>query len=548
MQVKSPPEGFERVVQFNVYVKNGSSNSKAMNNMKYTVRETREFDDKVQKSSSKESETVIKKERSDKEVEDIQNFLDKVRSESEREDEMREKDPKEETMFKPRRKTSDDRIGDKTQEKTPIDRRKEGTGFEESAGPRDRADPRDRTSNNRPGPTNLDHSLRQEEQMEDNNRLPSRDRYLEIFVKPKKGQPSLVYSHDGEPAEIIHRFTPRKDFDRRREQRDVSVSGFRYEEYDLPPNFLQPELNDPPQREKKHLVPRRKVSLDDREQMEDQYRRPERSPKPDVSQKRPPRDDPNDEEYEDVIRERERLSKKQRDLIRALEEEKDTLKSLVDRLTDTLEKRRDATPQQRPPVRQFEEDESDFQEEYKKPSPRVIKPVPPPKEKFVEVPRREKSKTPPIQKPRNQSKSPQRRADETLLSPAARRSPFDVRDGRTEWDRKSPYLKQMERLGRTAPAKQFDRGFEESDGKYSNEKNHFFQRNYERACRECGQTLDKDKFRREMEVERQTRGVNQRYSEHKEHSRPATYFIEGTLYGPVDPSRAREARDVIYRP
>ncbi len=546
MQVKSPPEGYERVVQFNVYVKNGSSGTKTLNNIKYTVRETNEIDERVQKTSSKESESGYKRERNDKEVEDTQNFLDKVRIESEREDEKRVADPKEETMFKPKRKSSGDQIGDKTQEKTPIERRKEGTGLQDNTGSKDAFEHNDRAPNNRPDRSNFEQTDNRHQQPADNNRPPSRDRYLEIFVKPKKGQPSLVYSQEGEPAEIIHRFTPKKDFDRYRDQRDISVSGFKFEEYELPPNFLQPELNDPPQREKKNLVPRRNESQQDQEEQKDLYRRREKTPKPDSSQRRMMIDDASDEDYDDIVRERERLSKKQRDLIKVLEDEKNTLKNLVDRLSDTLEKRKDTTPQKRPPVNRFEEDVTDYHDEYRKPSPRVVKPVPPPKEVFVEVPKRPKSKTPSIHKPHDQSKSPARRPDQILSSPAPRRSPFDVKDGRTEWDRKSAYLKQHERLGRTAPTKQNTRGYEESDGKYSND-NLRFQRNYERACRECGQTLDKEKFRREMEVERQTR-VNHRYSEHKELSRPETYFIEGTLYGPVDPSRAREVRDMIYRP
>lgn len=547
MQVKTPPEGYERVVQFNVYLKNGSSNNKAVNNLKYTVRETSEFDVNVQKTTSKDSGLNLDRESNIREVEDIQNFLDKVRSDSEKE-EMRVTDSKEETMFRPKRKTFDDQLGEKTQEKTPVDRRKEEKILEARSGQKEKIEPNDLPPNNRPERSNLELTRRKEQHPGENDRALSKDQYLEIFVKPKRGQPSLVYSQEGEPAEIIHRFTPKQEFSQYKDQRDISVSGFKYEEYELPPNFLQPELNDPPQRAKKNLVPNRKDQQEDSDATDEQLGRRGKTPKAVPNQTRPQKEDENDHEYEDIVRERERLSKKQHDLIRVLEDEKNTLKTLVDRLTDTLEKKRNTTPQQRQPVGRFEEDQIEYHQEFRKPSPRIVKPVHPPKEVYVEVPKRTKSKTPPIHKPHNdQSKSPSRRPDDLHSSPAPRKSPFDIKDGRTEWDRKNAYLKQLEKFGRTAPTKQNNRGFEDSDGKYSNENNLRFQRNYERACRECGQTLDKDKFRSQMEAERQMR-LNQRYSEHKVYDRSAAYYIEGTLYGPVDPSRVREVRDIIYKP
>jgi hypothetical protein len=295
MKVREVPDGFEKVLQFNVYMR-GAEGREPQSDVRYTVTDSyaprnasRDYQDRHSRdergSGGYRGRPIG--EISPEDVGDIRSFLHRVKSET-GDDETRrtyEHRPRDETMedtmFKPRRKDGPAQLGEMTEEKTP-ERANYGKKDQESpegvhyyqrhADPNESYRPEAGLAEERRQSYSKDDRLRAED-WEDDTRGREDPRYLEIFVRPKRGNEKLVYRENGEPAEIVHRFTPKKDYDRYNQEPEDRRSKLTEEDDSkYRQEYRKPELYVPTSSHKKY-VPRN----------EEDYSRP--SPKTD--QKRP---------------------------------------------------------------------------------------------------------------------------------------------------------------------------------------------------------------------------------------------------------------------
>lgn len=277
MKARDMPEGFEKVLQFNVYMRGGEGRD-PLSDIKYTVADTYvprdSTRDPVDLTPRQGGQPGGYKDRSvedlsPEDVGDIKSFLNRVKSETGDNDTRRTypQEPRnatmEETMFKPRIKDRPEYIGEMTQEKTPdrggYDRKPkespEGDYYlrNEPANYNQRPSPSYPEEGRSPYPRE---EARPSDKWDDNPRDKDEDRYLEIFVRPKRGQDKLVYREDGKPAEFVHKFTPKKDYDRYNQEPEERVPQKRVpDDIDYRNEYRKPELYVPTSSHKKY-VPR----------------------------------------------------------------------------------------------------------------------------------------------------------------------------------------------------------------------------------------------------------------------------------------------------
>lgn len=268
MKAREMPEGFEKVLQFNVYMRGGEGRD-PHSDVRYTVAEDyapRVPRDSVEKTGRETGRPSGYKDRSiedlsPEDVGDIRSFLHRVKSETGDGDTRRTyeqpRDPlAEDTMFKPRNRDRTDNVGEMTQEKTP-----DRGGYERKG----QTSPEDyylrNEDNGRLSPSFADdrrspqkEQSRPSDRYDDQRKDKDDGRYLEIFVRPKRGQEKLVYRENGEPAEVVHRFTPRRDYDRYNEEPDQRSSQRKtYDEPDYRNDYRKPELYLPSSSHKKYV-------------------------------------------------------------------------------------------------------------------------------------------------------------------------------------------------------------------------------------------------------------------------------------------------------
>lgn len=264
MKARDLPEGFEKVLQFNVYMR-GNDGRDPQADLRYTVDEeyvrgTRESPAKNRERPAGPRDRSVE-DLSPEDVGDIRSFLHRVKSETGDGDTRRTgdqpRDPlAEDTMFKPRNRDQRDLVGERTEEKTPDRGGYPSKGQQSPEGDYYlRNDDRERDSpsfaDRRPA-----RDSRAPEGYDDMGRDRDDSKYLEIFVRPKRGQTKLVYRENGEPAEIVHRFTPKKNYDRyNQEPEERQSSRKNLEEPDYRNEYRKPELYLPSSSHKKY-VPR----------------------------------------------------------------------------------------------------------------------------------------------------------------------------------------------------------------------------------------------------------------------------------------------------
>lgn len=276
MKVNSVPEGFDKVLQFNVYMKNGEQRD-PRTDIRYTVKDDYKNPRPVRDSHDRligepRGNRNISRDRPIEEltpddVGDIRSFLNRVKSDAGDDDIRRSKDQPhfntvEESMFKPRDRDRLNEYGERTQEKTPQgpmpQKKVRGSPENEEYFLREASQRPD----NRPSELSADDIYQQDhEDAENISREPQehaerRDdgRYLEIFVRPKGGQERLVYREDGEPAEVVHRFTPKKNYDRYNQEPDQISDQKSYpDEQNYRKEFRNPELRMPQSNHKKYV-------------------------------------------------------------------------------------------------------------------------------------------------------------------------------------------------------------------------------------------------------------------------------------------------------
>lgn len=632
MKVENPPEGYDRILQFNVYMKNGELVRNGGSNVRYTVREDNknsyaknqdysfdrrgEQDFRRPQSRDRSPEDQL----SPEEVGEIKSFINRVKSESHQGSEQGMED----TMFKPKPKSRDDRnMYEETRDRSPYQERKT-TPKRRPEG--DYVD-RDQTQAFRPGrpaPENFPRYERGRDQnydplesgAEERPLFPKDDKYLEIYVRPKKGQPKIVYTQNGEPAEIIHRFTPKKNYDRYPVDEVESTSKKRQEipedyrrpadDRPYPSTSKKPAVRDPPQEDNDRSgarrnrdpydrnnsqpedmyeenpfkpQPRPAFPEEDRYEEEDMFRKP--SPRPsrpaDVQREAAdPRD--QDQEYANPPRypkdagsnrkpglseeEKRRYADRQKELIQALQDEKNALKDLVDKLARRLDEKDSTSPQ----PRNSRKDEYPGRDEQPPRRPSAIK-QPPRSPRYREdeafrepSPDDRPSRPKQNQRPSDQKYRPEwnpgpfknQRDERDVLSPKPRKSPFDVdkNSGKTEWEMSEPYLKTHDRLSRTPPKPRTN------EFRYENEREQerahdtaYFERSRspgpragDQFCGLCDVYDDKQNYQDEAYY----RGLSPgRRDYQRDGQEPATYYVEGKILGKMErPSYIRD----LFRP
>ncbi len=629
MKVENPPEGYDRILQFNVYMKNGELVRNGGSKVRYTVHEEtknsysknqeysfdRRRDQEYRRPQSRERSP--EDQLSPEEVGEIKSFINRVKSESNQDSEQGMED----TMFKPKPKPRDDRnYFEDTRDRSPYQDR--------NTTPKRRSDgeylDRDQNQGNRPSKPAQDSYPRDERTREQNYEqrdpgaddkplFPKEDKYLEIFVKPKKGQPKIVYSHNGEPAEIIHRFTPKKNNDRYPEDEEESTSKKRQE---FPEDFRRPtddraipstskkpiyresdqddydrnggrrnrdpydKQNNPPEDvyEENPFKPQPRPAFaePDQYEQEDRYRKPSPRPsRPSNVQREPADFRDQEEDNQNATRypkdassskkpglsdeEKRRYADRQKELIQALQDEKNALKDLVDKLARRLDEKDSNSPQPRNP----RQDEYLDREEQPPRRPSAIRQPPKYREDdaFREPsPDDQQPRPKPTGRPSDQKYRPEwnpgpykkSRDERDVLSPKPRKSPFDVdkNSGKTEWEMSEPYLKTHDRLSRTPPKPRTN------EFRYDNERD--IDRTHETAyfdrprspgpragdqfCGLCDVYDDKQNY----QYEAYNRGSSpDRRDYPRDAAAPTTYYVEGKILGKMErPSYIRD----LFRP
>lgn len=549
MKVNSVPEGFDKVLQFNVYMKNGEQRDRRTD-LLYTVKDEYEqsrpvrdsrdrgtVDPRTYRESSRDRQTD---ELTPDEVGDIRSFLNRVRSEPGEEDTRRSRDPQfanqvEETMFKPRDRDRTNEFGERTQEKTPqapagIKKARDSPETEGYFLRDDQEGPLQRPIE----PSAESRSRLEYDQIDRMNREPQgqsdkRDdgRYLEIFVRPKRGQEKLVYREDGEPAEVIHRFTPKKNYDRYNQEPEERIDTRVYpEDRDYRKEYRNPELRVPESSHKKY-APRYE---EDERPYPGSATKQRTAPQPGYDQDYPPvennrrpsqynQERPRTEESEvypmhrvdpeEAYGKQSRMSgikfypsqeddqpkasyqPRNKPLYPAEEFSRPERSSRGRYPDDLVEDKRESyyEPMEDQERRKYQQrqkeliqalyDEKnalkelvdrlcnrlDNDEPNSKPQYQVeVRP----REEYVDVPRRKsKSPTPRPEWQDGPYKNTPERDD--MLSKQRRKSPFDVdrNRGKTEWEINEPYLKQYEKLGRTPERKRRSEQYDEPSPTYN---------------------------------------------------------------------------------
>lgn len=631
MKVDNPPEGYDRVLQFNVYMKNGELVRNGTSNVRYTIRDesknayTKNQDYSFDRRGEQDYRRPQSRDRSPddqlspEEVGEIKSFINRVKSESNQGSEQGLED----TMFKPRPKPRDDRnMYEDTRDRSPYQDR--------NTTPKRRSDgeyaDRDQSQGYKPGKPAPDSYPRNErvrdqtyDQLDpgaqDRQSFPKEDKYLEIYVKPKKGQPKIVYTHNGEPAEIIHRFTPKKSYDRYPADEEESTSKKRQE---LPEDYRRPAEDRPfPSTSKKpgnresdpddydrsigrnnrdpydrktyppedsyednpfRPQPKPAAAEDDRYEQEDRFRKPSPRPaRPSDAPREPVDLREREEEYPNAPRypkdtnsnrkpglsedEKKRYADRQKELIQALQDEKNALKDLVDKLARRLDEKDSNSPQ----PRNSRADDYFGREEQPPRRPSAVKPPPRFREDDAyrdqspdERPSRQKptgSGRPSDQKYKpewNPGPYKNARDDRDVLSPKPRKSPFDVdkNSGKTEWEMSEPYLKTHDRLSRTPPKPRTNefRYDNERDQERAHETAYFDRsrspgpRAGDQFCGLCDVYDDKQNY----QYEAYNRGqIPDRHDYQRDGAGPTTYYVEGKILGKMErPSYIRD----LFRP
>jgi len=436
MQVKQVPEGYDKVLQFNVYMKDDEGRSPA--DLKFTIR------------GDNDHYRIDEYTRSGRQyVPDLQEEDYPVRGEYYRQ-------PRQQ----PEPRLSPDEVSDvrqllRTVRHSPSDQegsrkpepRTPGTA-DRTQGPNTAEKPELATAEKTPDP-NQRTKLAGGETEEQKRSKPSTEdgNYLDIFVRTKDGDEKLVYHQGGEIPDVVHRYSPKRT--------TTEFVPERYPELDFEPTMRKSReiLNDYYYNYRRpdpyvatrplHYAPIYSDDEDVERYVLDEYR-PRRDPLrgDDVEiylypkNAKPPEEivvvSPRDRYAEEIELERRLLNSRQRQLIETLEDEKEQLKGLVGKLCNKL----DAAEERR-----YEP----FVSRY------------PPHETYVEVPRKVLSKSPCPRLYRRvwdtgrtpKSRSPGKRDPMDLLSsPPKRRMPFDVdaRLGKTEWDLADPKMKRMDRM------------------------------------------------------------------------------------------------------
>ena len=594
MEVQRVPQGFEKVLQFNVYVRNSKNrDGEYGESVRYTVsnvdeRGRKNGDGEVRDNERKEDKGTKTKEEGDTVGSNLKEKVGNINNDED-DQEQQESTPRErkgsleDTMFKP--KNEGGKVGNRqemTQEKTPPGNRNKFGDDEED----DRAEVKSKGTSGKGKESTLKRGDLDEDEEDDRiererKRPPSKDKYLQIFVKPKNGKHQLVYSHEGETDEVVHRFSPhRADRGGNVDDENVRTSNFEFDE--MPPEHKKPSLHSPPGRDKRSYTPKY-----DREYDDDIHDRHKEEPylqrkDPSTGKRRKEKEDDDDDKYEkmrysdiDTEEERKRLAKKQKDLIRVLEEEKIALKDLVARLSVTLDNQTDegGNEEDHTYIRSSTPTFTDNANRGDKNYPRRTEPnqLPPPREEYSKLPVKASSRPPNIHIPGDHVETSKYRRDESALSPPPRTRSTMMREDNTkrgrgyEFEREEVSRTRKERL---TPSDR-DEKYEYSDSKFFYKRlpdQREYDREYMQACRECGDILDRYTKKKESLNRDSSKYDGERYlREDKEERKrvretraereggyladrqagldrgPATYYIEGTLYGPVAPNNNRSS-------
>jgi hypothetical protein len=431
MQSSTIPQGYDKVLQFNVYMKDDIPVQ--ADDLRYTVR------NELVREVRREDRREYREDYEDHRDRDHERY-DRSRpsgsaikgSEIERRD--REQDLDQTAPMTPgERFREDDNNAQDKKNRTPGTAAQTGV-YPDSSPVKDRDRARERVRE----PEYTDHPDDHYEEEEDaapvndTEDLPPRrtgplddtypnnsSEYLEIFVKPQKGEPKLVYKQNGQPAEIVHRFSPRRNYDRYVDvPNDKKAPNFSYDEFNR--KYQRPELFHPAPYSPTRYEPRnREVYPASRsahkrvyQEVEDEdvevIMYPQGSPPPKeiiILRSRSNSRDSRDQPF---------VNHRQRELINALREEKNALTYCVNKLSNALDHHED----------------SHFQR---------VKSKPPPPDENVRVPKRATTKTPNRHRKQCWDSSPPKQDFQRRLSPSpSRKYPFDInpKGSRTEWDEK----------------------------------------------------------------------------------------------------------------
>jgi hypothetical protein len=580
MKVTSAQSGYDKVLQFNVYLgANGDLKSPTKNSqpIQYTVNEFENEgeEDRTPDRHAKRGQGRGREEDGDEdghlspnEVTQIKQFLHRVKSESgdsttgknrPNNRDYQDNSEQEERPSRPKQKRSQPRDLEYIDEEEygPDSRNRRGNeeGYEEpeayeeeedvprfkNTGPRVREDV---DPYNRP-------DRRAKKTPEDERANEEDGRYLEIFIKPKKGGERLVYQHDGMPSEIVHKFTPKRGVPERKEDVPVSTKKkapkkFEAEEYE--PEQKRPSLEIPDEHEHNRYKPKGRPRDQEYQDSEDQG---------------PSRANEDRESVPNLQRKKKKYVEKQDELIQALIEEKDALKELVDQLCQEKQPKQQRTPQPRyvdedeeeqvrpaksrpkdkrprnedisSRARDSEYDDEDMpdrRDERRDRTPRRVV-AEPPKDVYVKVPHRD-SET----RSKNKSITPSHRpsyvksSQKDLSSAPRRKSPFDVdpRHKKTEWEVNEPWLKQHDRLARTPtetgrPSKSPNSRVSEAKPRRDSRDDQYYPRTDAKRrpkennefCALCEVYVDKERFLKDIGRNEDRRPRNDKYDDRNRH-------------------------------